>query len=141
MMSDKWILLLLEDGVFYEESLYYAINLAKRIDCSISVLMLVANNARGSEGLKNEQKIVKKIINAIKAEKINTQSKIRYGDKASEFLKHLAGSPSFAATVWGGEEEFAAVRNKTKKKHWFSKIKANIRCPVVRPTIKKRYGK
>ncbi|MBL0731758.1 MAG: hypothetical protein JJW03_02755 [Desulfosarcina sp.] len=141
MMSDKWILLLLEDGVFHEESLYYAINLAKRIDCSISVLMLVANKARGSGSLNNEQKIAKKIINVIKAEKINTQSKIKYGDKASEFLKHIAGSPSFAATVWGGKKEFAGGRNKTKKKHWFSKIKTNILCPVVRPGIKEKYKK
>ena len=135
--SEHWILLLLEDGVFNEESVCYAINLAKRIDCSISVLMLVANNARGAEGFNNEQRIVKKIINAIKAEKINTQVKIKYGDKASEFLKHLASSPSFAATVWGGEEDFAAGRNKTGKEHWFSKIKANIQSPVVRPTIKR----
>lgn len=138
MISDKWILLVLEDGAFHAESVYYAINLAKRIDCSISVLMLAANAECDSEGLNSEQGIVKKILKAIRAEKVNVQAKIRYGDKASEFLKHLAGSPSFAATVWGGKEEFVAGRNKIKKKHWFSKIKANIRCPVVRPTIKDR---
>ena len=134
--SKNWILLLLEDGVFHKESVYYAINLAKRIGCSISVLMLMANAAHESEGLNNEQKIVKKIINAIKAEKINIQAKIKYGDKASEFLKHLASKPSFAATVWGGREEFVAGHNFKKKDHWFLKIKANIQCPVVRPTAK-----
>ncbi len=126
----------MEDGAFHVESVYYAINLAKRIDCSISVLMLVSNAECDPEGLNSEQGILKKILKSIRAEKVNVQAKIRYGDKASEFLKHIAGSPSFAVTVWGGKEEFVGGRNKTKKKHWFSKIKANIRCPVVRPTIK-----
>ncbi|WDN87625.1 hypothetical protein BuS5_00593 [Desulfosarcina sp. BuS5] len=136
MISDKWILLVLEDGAFHSESVYYAINLAKRIDCSISVLMLAANAECDPEGLNREQGIVKKILNAIRAEKVNVQAKIRYGDKASEFLKHLADNPSFAVTVWGGGEEFAAERNIKKGKNWFAKIKVNIRCPVVRPTAK-----
>jgi hypothetical protein len=135
-MSKKWILLVLEDGTFHEESVFYAINLAKRIDCSISVLMLVKNADRESEGLDIERRIVKKILNTIKAEKINTQAKIRYGDKASEFLKHLAGNPSFAAAVWGGKKDFVSGCNIKKGEHWFAKIKANIRCPIVRPTVK-----
>jgi hypothetical protein len=135
-MSKKWILLVLEDGTFHEESVFYAINLAKRIDCSISVLMLLKNAERAPEELDSKRRIVKEILKVIRAEKVNAQAKIRYGNKASEFLKHLAGNPSFAAAVWDGKKDFVSGCNIKKGEHWFAKIKANIRCPIVRPTVK-----
>lgn len=136
-MAKQWILLVMEDGVFHEESVCYAIKLAHRIHCSVSVLMLGANTENETEETNNAQQVFKKIMNLIKAENISTRGKIRYGDKASEFLKHLADNPSFLTIVWGGEEKTLSGRNKRKTDYWFAKIKTNIRCPVIRPTVKK----
>jgi len=135
-MAIRWILLVLEDGIFREESVCYAIKLARRIDCSVSALMLVANIGRDPSNEGNEKLVLAKIISMIKAENINTRGLIRYGDKASEFLKHLADNPSFLTIVWGGEEKTFSGRNMKKTDAWFSKIKTNIRCPVIRPTVK-----
>jgi hypothetical protein len=136
MMATQWILLIMEDGLFHEESVCYAIKLAHRIHCSISVLMLQSNAENEPWDINNAQQVLKKIMNLVKTENITTQGQIRYGDKASEFLKHLADNPSFLTIVWGGEEKTLSGRNKRKTDYWFAKIKTNIRCPVIRPTVK-----
>ncbi len=135
-MSAKWILLILEDGVFHEESVCYAIKLAQRMSCSISVLMLVANTDGTSEACSSEREIFEETLKIISAKGIDVMGKIRCGDKASEFLKHLASNPSFETIVWGGGEEIVAEHHVKKAAHWFTKVKSTIQCPVVRPTIK-----
>jgi len=135
-MATQWILLVMEDGVFHEESVCYAIKLAHRIHCSVSVLMLAANTENEPGIINNAQQVLKKIMHLIKAKNITTQGRIRCGDKASELLKHLADNPSFLTIVWGGEEKTLSGRNMKKKDDWFAKIKTNIRCPVIRPTVK-----
>lgn len=124
------------DGLFHEESVCYAIKLARRINCSISVLMLQTTAENGNRGSNNAQNVFTKIIDRISVENIPVRGRIRSGDKASEFLKHLVEYPSFQTIVWGGEEDPLAGRKSNKTDDWFAKIKSTIRCPVVRPTVK-----
>ncbi len=135
-MSAKWILLVMEDSAFRMESICYAMNLAKRIDCSISVLMLASNTDHENERLISDQEIVKKVIDMIEAEGINTEGTFRYGDKASGLLKHLASFSSFSAIIWAGKEKITSGHNMKKPDHWLAKIETTIRCPVVSPTKK-----
>ncbi len=141
MISSKWILLVLEDGVFREESVYYAIKLAERINCSVSVLMLVANPDYEADKLNNGEEIIEIVLGIIKARGINTIGEIRYGDKASEFIKHLALNSQLKAIVWGGKEESITGSKKKKSEHWFAKVKSNVPYPVVRPEIRDKSKK
>jgi hypothetical protein len=141
MMSLKWILLVLEDGVFRDESVCYAIKLAERINCSISVLMLVDNSDYEADKLNNSGKIIQIVLGIIRAKGINTMGKIRYGDKASEFIKHLALNSQLEAIIWGGKEESITGSKKKKSEHWFAKVKSNVPYPVVRPEIRDKSKK
>jgi len=129
---------MMEDGAFRAESVCYAVNLAKRINCSISVLMVATNTDHEDESLIHDQKVVKKVLDMINVEGVNTQSTVRYGDKASELLKHLAASPSFEAIIWGGEKKIVSGHNLKKPDHWLAKIEKTIQCPVVSPTKKRK---
>ncbi len=141
MISVQWIFLILEDGLFPHESICHAIKLAKRINCSISVLMLADYTDEGFEGKTDEQDMMQHTLDMITAEGIHAQGAFGYGDKASEFLKHLALKPSLSAIVWGGNEGIGKGQIKKKGDYWFTKIKSTIPCPVVRPTIKDKSKK
>jgi hypothetical protein len=141
MIPIKWILLVLEDGEFREESVYYAIKLAERINCSVSVLMLVANSDYEADKLNNGEKIIEIVLGIIRSKGINTMGKIRYGDKASEFIKHLALNSQIEAIVWGGKEESITRSKKKKSEHWFAKVKSNVPYPVVMPEIRDKSKK
>jgi hypothetical protein len=135
-MPVKWILLVLEDETFRLESVYYAVNLAKRTDCSVSVLMLIehsdANNARTTD----EPEMVEDVIDMLKAEGVNAQGISRHGDKASGLLKHLAAYSSFEAIIWDGKDEITSKHSIKKPDHWLAKIRTTIQCPVVSPAKK-----
>lgn len=141
MMPTKWILLLLEDGIFNPESTCYAIKLAKRIGCSVSVLMLVDHIAGKSGKDTDDPDVLRQTLDMITAAGIHARGHFGYGDKASEFLKHLALNPSLVTIVWGGREGFVTGQKKKKTDHWFTKVKSTIQCPVIRPAIKEKYKK
>lgn len=128
----------MEDETFRADSICYAVNLAKRIDCSISVLMLLPNANDDSENVKSKPKrnCIETVLDMIREEEINTQGTSRYGDKASGLLKHLTTYPSFEAIIWGGKEEIASKHNIKRSDHWLTKIRSSIRCPVISPTKK-----
>jgi hypothetical protein len=135
-MSVKFILLVLEDNVFRAESIDYATNLAKRIDCSVSVLMLIDNPDDENSQLDSEQGVMDIILKMLNTSSVNAQGTIRHGDKASGLIKHLAAYSSFDAIIWGGKEEIVSKRNLKKPDHWLAKVRSTIRCPIVSPTKK-----
>ncbi|MBT4263639.1 MAG: hypothetical protein HN580_14430 [Deltaproteobacteria bacterium] len=126
----------MEDETFRTESVYYAVNLAKRINCSASVLMLTEYSDDENARFASKQKIVEKILDLIRAEGVSAQGISRYGDKASGLLKHLATYSSFEAIIWGGKKEITSKHNMQGPDHWLAKIRKTIRCPVVSPTKK-----
>jgi hypothetical protein len=135
-MSVKWILLVMEDKTFRLESVYYTVNLAKRIDCSVSVLMLTEHSDDKNAQIANKQPMIEGVIDMIKAEGVNTQGMSRHGDKASGLLKHLAAYSSFEAIIWGGKVEITSKHPIKKPDHWLAKIRTTIQCPVVSPAKK-----
>jgi len=140
-MPAKWILLVLEDGLFPDESICYAIKLANRMDCSISILMLLDNTSDEVERNTVIQNMMKHTIDMILSEGVHAKGNFAHGDKASAFLKHLALNPSLSAIVWGGNEDIGKVPMKKKGDYWFAKVKSYVQCPVVRPKIKAKPGK
>lgn len=134
-MPGRWILLVLEDGIFSKESVCYAVKLAKRMDCAISVLMLTGNS---SESLENDflHDTINHAIQMIESEGVSAEGTSSHGDKASVFLKHLALNSSMSAIVWGGSEEIDKPSVRKKGNSWFAKVKSSVLCPVVQPHIK-----
>jgi len=139
-MTAKWMLLVLEDGLFPDEIIYYAIKLAKRMDCSISILMLSVNTSDEIKRDASIQTIMKNTIDMILGEGIHAEGNFAHGDKASAFLKHLALNPPLSAIVWGGNEDIGKGPIKKKGDYWFAKVKSSVQCPVVRPEIKAKTG-
>jgi len=135
-MSVKWILLVMEDETFRLESVFYTVNLAKRIDCSVSALMLTEHSDDKKAQITSEQDVIEDVIDMIKAQGVSAQGISRHGDKASALLKHLAAYSSFEAIIWGGKEEITAKHSIKKPDHWLAKIRTTIQCPVVSPAKK-----
>jgi len=126
----------MEDDAFRSESISYAVNLAKRMDCSISVLMLAENSESKNGHREGKEETIELILTLIKAEGVAVQGISRHGDKASGLLKHLASYPSFEAIIWGGIEKISSKHQKKNSDHWLAKIQSTIRCPIVSPTKK-----
>lgn len=135
-MSAQWILLVLEDGLFPDESICCAIKLAKRMNCAVSILMLPGNSIDENAKEADDHPLMKHAIDSIIAEGVHAEGDLKYGDKASAFLKYLALTPSVRAIVWGGNQEIEGKSIKKKDAYWFAKVKSSIQCPVVRPMLK-----
>lgn len=136
-MATQWILLVIEDGIFAHEGTCYAIKLAKRMSCAISVLMLSENTALDSAKQRRMKEALEQTLAMITAEGLIAEAAIGYGDKASECLKHLAVLPSLSTIVLASDRTAGDSKHKRKRnEHWFSKIKSAVVCPVIRPKRK-----
>lgn len=136
MMSGHWILLVLEDNLFPEESLCCAVKLAKRMNAWVSILMLPGKVVDAPPYDGEFDIMMKEAVERIVMEGVHAEGEFKYGDKASAFLKHLAIKPSLRAIVWGGSYGIEAKSMKKRENHWFLKVKSAIQCPVVRPVLK-----
>ena len=135
-MQAQWILLVLEDGLFPDEGICCAVKLAKRMNCSVSILMLPGAVNIDDTKETDIQSQMDDTIKAMVAEGVHAEGNFIYGDKASAFLKHLAMNPSLKAIVWGSNGEIETKTKKKKAPYWFTKVKSSIQCPVVRPELK-----
>ena len=136
-MTAQWILLVLEDGQLPDECICYSIKLARRLECSISVLMLGKHS--GEEEDSDMSVSLASVLDIIRSEGIDAEGDVVCGDKASAFLKHLARTPTLSAIVWGCREPIGKEGLKHKGDNWFGKVKSSVQCPVVRPEIKNKY--
>lgn len=133
MAEAKKILILFEDGNIRKESILYGIQLGRRMESSLRVLMLMA----GTEKDNNSQweGILNGALETISHKGIPIECEIRYGDKTSELLKFLAVGPHLSAIVWGSNARVITERGR-KPGHWFTKAAEQVGCPIVSPTIK-----
>ncbi len=136
-MPGQWILLVLEDNLFPEESLCCAVKLAKRMNAWVSILMLPGTKPTDRQPHERDLDIMmREAVDRVITEGIHAEGAFKYGDKASAFLKHLAMMPSLRAIVWGGKYEIGVRFMRKRENHWFAKVKSAIQCPVVRPVLK-----
>ena len=138
MTPTRWILLVLEDGLFPGERISYTVKLAKRMGCAISILMLPGNSLQQT-GIHGEAaEMMMHTLDMIKGDGVYVKGVIMPGDKASAFLKHLALTGSLTIIVWGGQEDIEKGTSKRNKDSWFTKVKSAVACPVVMPAAKAR---
>jgi hypothetical protein len=129
MTASKSILLLFEDGDIREESLLYSIELARRLDCALRVLVLM--ESAGDETEEAWKKRFNEIFERCRPADLQVQGEIRCGDKASELLKFLALTSMVGTVVWGSDESVLTGQGERKSKHWLSKVRTEFQCPIV----------
>ena len=133
MAGQKTIMLLFEDGKIRQESLLYAVELAKRMKNSLSLLLLMTDGEWFDKNVLEEQ--FRASIDFIHREGVGASGEIRYGDKTSEFLKFLAVGNDPSTIIWGSNAKVITDRGK-KPGHWFSRAAEHVRCSIVSPTMK-----
>lgn len=134
------IIVLFDSESMRRESLQYSIELAKRMNSDLVLLVIISfeseRNAsdriepllkRGQQAKASLRENTENIKNA----GIYVETAVRIGNPRSEFVKYLAEAGRFEIIVWGGEPNLMK-----KKDHWLSRMKDILESPVVTPFIK-----
>ena len=134
------IMLLFDSATLRRESFQYSIELAKRMNSNLTLLVILPFEActTVSNGIKpmikrglQAQESLKKHIKLIKNAGISVETAIRIGNPRSELLKYVAEAGRFEIIVWGARPDLMK-----KKDHWLARIQDTLECPVVTPFIK-----
>ena len=138
-------IMVLSDSLYMRsEAIRYAIELAKRLDAALVLLLLLpfelTEKSMGSiDAVLNLQAkakdAIKQPIVDIEKAGIYFETVVRTGNPRSELLKFLAEWGRFHSIVWGGEPDTV---NKTA--HWISHLEADVKCAVLVPFIKNQNG-
>lgn len=133
MQRESHIVLLFEDGITNEDCIIYAIELAMRMKCSLAVLMLMPDKRNET---KADTEMLNNTINKALKAGIKATGDVRYGDKASEFLKFIAKISSLHTIVWGSREHTLNKKKLKRTNYWLNKLTETITCPIVSPMPK-----
>jgi len=122
------------------ESIRYSIELAKRLNATLTLLVILpfevrptASGAiepmikRGAEA----EKALNKHIETIKNAGLAVETAVRLGNPKSELVKFVAESGRFEIIIWG-----AAPDVMKKRDHWLVRMQNTLECPVITPFIK-----
>ncbi len=135
MTEPKRIVLIFENGGLREEGLRYSVELARRMECPVSVLML-AERAPDAVHAAWENRLAE-AAGRIRTAGVLAGSEMRVGDGASEVLKFLAAGPAPAVVVWGGDHGAVLASRHGSSRHWLSRIAGDLGCSVVLPKARK----
>jgi len=126
-------MVLFEDDKIRKETISYAVELARRLESGICVLMLMADGK--IESKRGIERNLHTVLETIKKHGIATKGEIRCGDKTSEFLKFLALNHRLSAIVWGSNDN-VITKHGGKSGHWLTRAARHLECSIVSPTIK-----
>lgn len=139
MPERRHILLVLENGTADVAMVRYAMELARRMDCVVSMLMLIPYET-GHPGNTGHHQAFNHAVTQLKSKNLSGLHDIRYGDKASEFIKYIAVAPTLAAIIWGSDGDIVTGRRRKKSEHWFEKVRPHIHVPIVTPRTRAKGG-
>jgi hypothetical protein len=128
-------LVIFEDGIIRRDTIFYALQLASRMEGSLYILML-SDESEPEVQAKAQEALAEMLEGISFGNRVSWE--IRSGDKASELLKYLALAPPFHTVVWGGEDKVLKESRYGKKRHWFAEAAKKISCPIVTPVSKER---
>jgi len=133
-------MVLFDSAFIRPESIRYSIELAKRMNSNLTLLVILSFEAsstasggiepiikRGAEAEKSLKKHIKPIKNAGLA----VETAVRIGNPKSELVKYVAESGRFEIIIWGARPDLMK-----KKDHWLVRMKNTLECPVITPFIK-----
>jgi hypothetical protein len=134
------IMVLFDSAAIRRESLQYSIELAKRMNSNLTLLVILPFEASQTDsngiepmikrGVKAEESL-KKHLEAIKNAGLTAETAVRIGNPRSELVKYVAEAGRFETIIWGARPDLMK-----KKDHWLVRMKDTLECPVVTPFIK-----
>jgi len=120
------------------EAVQYSIQLAKRMEYSLIILVLLALHSQEAEGTQDFNLRIKEtlrgLLYAAGQAGVQVEAEVRMGNPSSELMKFLARSRSVQTIVWGGPQELGG--QKRVKDHWLMRMKDGLGCPIVIPARK-----
>lgn len=134
------IMLLLDSASIRRESLQYSIELAKRMNSNLTLLVILPFEVcrTASCGIEpmvkrgvHANELLKKLVETIQRADITVDTAVRIGNPRSELVKYVAETGRFEIIVWGGNPDLMK-----RKDHWLARMKDILECPVVTPFIK-----
>ena len=134
------IMVLFDSASIRPESIRYSMELAKRMNSTLTLLVIlpfeVNPSASGSiepmiKRGADAEKSLKKHIEPIKNAGLAVETAVRIGNPKSELVKYVAESGRFEIIIWGAKPEMMK-----KKDHWLVRMKNTLECPVITPFIK-----
>ena len=134
----KRILVVMENEQVSSQAVYYARELAQRMDAEVSFLMLVEMSALDRTWLGSSRSAISELDDRVGRQMaelsaeflragIATSAALRVGDPKQELFKFLAERPPFQVLIWGSHEELPGG---TPRGHWMNKAAASLECPL-----------
>jgi nucleotide-binding universal stress UspA family protein len=134
------IMVLFDSASIRRESLRYSIELAKRMNSSLILLVILPFEVcrTAADGIEpmiergvQAKESLDKHVESIREAGIPVETAIRIGNPRSELVKYVAEAGRFEVIVWGARPDLMK-----KKDHWLVQMKDILGCPVVTPFIK-----
>jgi len=120
------------------EAVQYSIELAKRMEYSLVILVLLALHSQEADQVQDFNlrinETLRELLYAAGQSGLQVEAEVRMGNPSSELMKFLARSRSVQTIVWGGPPELAG--RKRSKDHWLMRMKDGLGCPIVIPARK-----
>ena len=134
----RTVMVLFDSLTVRKEAFHYAIELAKRMDYSLAVLVLIAHES-GDEGAvgdiyRRAKDTLRDPLESARRSGVHVEAEVRMGDPSSELMKYCAVSRSIQTIVWGGSLD--VVQTRGNRSHWFARMQKMLECPVVVPSMK-----
>ena len=148
----KQILILLDSPEIRREVTTYSVELARRMEARLCLLMLLRWGGAAGQGdsvgtlrehspiCKKGERALKACLEEIRGYEVEVEGGVRQGDPSSELLKYLAESRPFHAVVWGGNEVFVRRRHTPVRSHWLERVREELDSPLVVPFLKRKQG-
>lgn len=136
----KRVLVVMENEKVNDQAVYYARELAQRMDAEVSFLMLVEMAALDRTWLGSSRCAISELDDRVGRSMaelseqflragIATSAALRVGDPKQELFKFLAERPPFQVLIWGSSEELPSGGGGTKG-HWMNTVATSLECPL-----------
>ena len=134
-------LVVFENEKVSEKALVYARELALRMDCEVTLLMLVempfqdgSNLAPKRTAIHEIEKRMGKVLAECSEEFLKkgivVSAALRIGVPAQELLKFLAERRPFQVVIWGGTDDLKE-RGPVPRNHWINKMAGKLECSLI----------
>jgi nucleotide-binding universal stress UspA family protein len=134
-------LVVFENEKVSEKALVYARELALRMDCEVTLLMLVempfqngSNLAPKRTAIHEIEKRMGQLLADCSAEFLKkgivVSAALRIGVPAQELLKFLAERRPFQVVIWGGADD-SKERGPVPRNHWINKMAGKLECSLI----------
>lgn len=139
----KKIAVLFDSTVVRKEALHYSVELAKRTEASLHLLIILPimvseKNGMVQNGTSERESKALEALRSVMDELGDTGLSVdmgaRSGEPFSEMMKYLAEQGPFQAVVWGGDRGLLEEKARRNRSHWLLKVRDMLGCPLVVPS-------